>query len=1331
MRDALLCLLAQTAAQLGTGGVTLVLVVFGVLISLTIALARFLTKRLAPGSQTPGTPWLTAGLIALCLYLFERALDPLLVSRLEMPAGFDPAAWADITWMEWKLFGKPWAWPLLPLKSFPALGLLLHAVFWPVVIVLVRWVLLRLPGRHPRERGIDVEYDTSEPRLPWYHRWTGATTARKADDRFRKWIAGLIAVTAPLHLAAGWLVSAGAPDAGGSRHMVQCADLSVIAADAAPAMGGLPEALPEGALDGLPPELADLLGEATGEGATEDNAEAAPGAPRPAQLAAINARPSPGGWVLGGLLLMLMSIHLLTAGKPHEQDEEDEEDEEEEEEEAPPPPDPLVKLGAALREIRPDARLEALERADGQEAERAPLPDWAGPVLKELAVTLTGSDELYSHQREVLDHLAESWTLRGEEVAGPTPTLEEQALTSPVVRMDTTPHALVLAAEGSGRTTLAWLATLHVHMSRGATTLFILPDRAAARGAAELLRAILIRSSARWNVHVCVAGDDLSAALLAGKTPAVVVADVETVEAEILSDARSDAFIDRLGLVVVDDLDELTGVSEMHLHMAMRRLWALTDTRRMDDASSRYPLVLLAVAGPVSSAASGVESWARHVLAAPLKVFEDNGAPRVPRVLLRRRDLVDSLGADVPLHELAQACDAGGIPWHMRLCGDGHRSVRRAEIDLGRLRRHHTEDPRLAEVVLLEGAFPDVKREAERLAHAGAASGAGTAVLVLAPPADEEMVLHEEADDASDAALIASLPRSIALSEPDIVRQRHFDRSLGREHDVEALRARFGKEFVDDALSRMQQAERVQSREVFYFDRRKDDAASRTLVRTVREAAMGEPIQRDCVSDSSERLRVVDQGTSEELAVVDRAIAKVCYPPGVVFLHPRGRYQVVDYGEGTIRSDHVTEPCRTTPDVQLGLGAAYADVDWTIRQLGGERTQVAVARTEVTEQVFGIRRYGPGPVLLEHRRYESPVEARFATDVCLVSTALQSRHGERYDVPPREAIVPLAAALRLVTKCALRGAGTLVGVDVVTFEVTDADGTTSIPHLAFFDRTLGGSGYAASIGRDGLKDLLRLARLVLERLVGRELVRLRRIHDTSLDGDDVMWDISGALAWIDRALDPPVTERPEQRRPQVEFTAGEGQSGDLGRLWISRTGRTDDLVWTRHRWDAERGPVHLDVAVERRAILDAVRVAHEAGASREPSQVRQAPAWGEAHRPTLVGHGWELQKLQAQLLETAGADGIVDAVIGLVTAIPTRPRAMSPAERAPLAVLARRRGDIDAKTLAAYVLLPDELNAKVMVGEAGVYLNVGGELWDLQGPSPIRPEGVEGLEEAM
>lgn len=1311
MRDALLCLLAQLASQLGTGGVMLVLVVIGALTSLTVALARFLTKRLAPGSQTPGTAWLTAGLLAIGLYVFERLIDPLLRSRADMPAGFDPAAWERVTWMEWKLFKSPWAHPLLPLADHPALALLLHAVFWALMIVLLRWVLLRLPGRHPRERGVDIEYDTPEHTLPWYHRWAGATTARRADDRFRKWIRGAVLVLAPLHLAAGGLVATAAPDASGPRHLVQCAELSV-----EPLGPELP--LPDGAM--IPADLQDALG-----GAADDLEETT------SRLTAFARHaPSAGAWVLGGLLLMLLSVHLLTSGRPHEGPQEEEEEETDEEAEAEPPPDPLAKLGVALREARPGARLEALERREGRDVEAAALPTWAGPVLTELARSLVGDPDpetppsLYAHQRDVLDHLAESWTLRGEERAGPTPTLEEQALRSPVTRKDTTPHALVLAAEGSGRSTLAQLATLHVHMDRGATTLMLLPSRAAARDAAERLRETLLRSSARWNVHVCVAGDDLSAALLGGKTPAVVVGDVESIEAEILSDARSDAFIDRLGLVVVDDLDEMTGVAEMHLHMAMRRLWALIDTRRTDEAATRYPVVLLAIAGPCESAAAGVESWARHVLAAPLKVFEDDGAPRVPQVLLRRRDLVDAGGAEIPLHVLAEACDEGAIPWHMRLCGDGRRSVRRAEIDLGRLRRHHVEDPRDAEVVLLEGSFADVRREAQRLAHAGNHTGAGTAVLVLAPPADEEMVLHEEADDAPHAKRIAGLPKSIALSEPDLVRQRHFDRSLGREHDLEALRARFGKEFVDDALARMRDAGRITEREVFFFDRRTDDAATRTLVRTVREAAMGEPIQRDCVSDSSARWRVVDHGTSEELAVVDEALAEVWYPVGGVFLHPRGRYQVVGYGDRSVRADHVTERCRTTPDVAVTI-APEGEVDFTVRQLGGERTHVALTRAVVDERVLGMRRYGPGPVLLEHRRYEAPIASRYVTDVCLVRLALETRHGERVPAPGREALVPLAAAVRMMTRCALRGAHDLVGVDLVEMDV-DGEGE-SVPHLVFFDRTLGGSGYAATIARDGLKDLLLLARLVLERLVGRELIRLRRLHDTSVDGDDVPWDLRGALELLDRALDPPVAERAESRKPKVEFTPGEGTRGDLGRLWISRTGRTDDLVWTRQRWDAAMGPVHFDVAVERRAILDAVRTATEAGAGEEPLRTRDAAEWGAAHRPALAAKPWELEILCGKLAEITGKD-LVSAILGLVAAIPTRAHPLTPAERAPLVVLMRRRADIDAKTLTAFAILPDEIDAAVLVGEPGVYLQVEGEIYDLQGPTPVKPTDLDPTE---
>ncbi|MEM9070913.1 MAG: hypothetical protein AAGE52_20555 [Myxococcota bacterium] len=1266
MRETLVCWLAQLASEVGSGWVTLALFIFGVASSIGVALARFVTKRFEPNTAAPGPPWVAGCLVAIVFYGIARLLDPLLASRLTRPADFPPELWERVGWFEWKILGDRWAWPLLPLDDQPALGLVLHAVLWGILIVAITWILKRLPGRAGVLRGVEVKYNSPEAFLPWYHRWVGATTAHGADARFRPWVRFLLIFLVPLHMAAGGLVSVGAIDSAGPSHAVECGTRQV-------------------------ERLIDLP-------------EVLPGVDRAGMR---RAAPSAGSWILGYYLLLFASLHLLLAGRPPKEAEAKASDEEDLDEEAAPP-DPLARLGEALRAKRPEVRLETLTRQAGDEGETAPLPERTGPVVRELCRGLTGGDTLWSHQREILDHLMAGWSLDADEDRGPTPSLDEEVQRSPVRRQGDTPHALVLAAEGSGRTTLALLATLHVHFDRGATTLVVLRDRTQAREWAEHLRGALLRSAARWNVHVCVAGDDLSAALVAGKTPSVVVADVETFEHEVLSDPRSDSFIERLGLVVVDDLDELVGVAEMHMHVAMRRLWALVDTRRHAQETS-YPLVLLAIGGPTTPMA-GIESWARHVLAAPLRVFERNGAPRAEQVLLRRRDLVDSQGRDLPLHVIAEACDAAEIPWHMRLAGDTERRVHRAEIDLGRLRRHHQEDPRKAEVVLLEGRHPEVHREALRLAHAGVL--AGSAVLVLAPPADDEMVLHEEADDAPLKALVTSLPRSVTLAEPDIVRQRHFDRTLGREHDVEALRARFGQRFVDEALERLRASDRVQTRPVWYFDRRRDDAAARTLVRATGLSALGEPMHRDCVSDSEERLRVLDQGTSEELMVVDRAIAKVRFPPGRVFLHPRGRYQVVGYGEGTILTDHVTERCRTTTEIELQV-VLPSRLELTERQLGGEPIAVGCVRAQVDERAVGVRRYGPGPTLTEHRRYRKGEDgplARYATDLCLLST------GER--TLSRGAQIPLCAALRMMIPCALRGADELVDVGVVTHDER--------LHFAIYDRTPGASGYAKHLVRDGLKDLLSLARMVLERLVGAELVRLRRIHDTSPDGDHVRWNFSEALAFLDAVLDAPRTDA--QHEPQVEYTPGEGE-GDRGRLWMSQTGRTDDLVWTRHRWRAGGEAAHFDVAVERRAILNAIAHAVRAGASHEASAPRNADEWRDAHEILLRTGTWELDALRRQLDGIAGSR-IVETVVSLVSAMPTRAHPLSPAERAPLTVLARRRADVDAKALAALVLLPERVDAAVMVGEAGCFLRAEGKTWDLNGPTPGIVE-VEGLEKAL
>src|SRR5690606_2743791 len=185
--------------------------------------------------------------------------------------------------------------------------------------------------------------------------------------------------------------------------------------------------------------------------------------------------------------------------------------------------------------------------------------------------------------------------------------------------------------------------------------------------------------------------------------------------------------------------------------------------------------------------------------------------------------------------------------------------------------------------------------------------------IVLAPPADEEMVLHEEASDAPNRERIESLPKAVPLAEPDVLRQRHLDRALGREQHVDALRARLGAELTDELLARLEASKRIRTRELWYFDPKSDDAAIKRLVRAAGEAALGEPVRASCVSEASDRLRIVDRGTSETLFEVDRAIAPALYAPGAIFEHPRGRYQILGReGGGVLESEQVTEPHRTT-----------------------------------------------------------------------------------------------------------------------------------------------------------------------------------------------------------------------------------------------------------------------------------------------------------------------------------------------------------------------------------------------------------------------------------
>jgi len=1256
--DAILCPLAAAAEHYGA--TLMIAVIAGISVGGVVGsgIVRWLSRLARFGTGSIATGWVAATMIGMLIYAVALMVDPLLMSTVDAPPDVSASDWDRLGFFEWKLLGD-WAWPILPLTEHPAAGLAIHLLTWVAVISVVRMTLLWI------HRDVTIRWATPSAQLPWYYRWTGASTARRADQRFTAWAKRLVWVAWPT-LALSGILLANESRSGGDPALVCVADGAAFSR----------------ALIGAP----------------------------------IEGAPPPGAWVLGAFLLFALSIHVVLEGSPPE--EKEKKDEAKDEPLPGPPPDPLRRLGDALQAMSPGAFLEALEEHVATEEEVEGFRDSESPLVREAFVALTGAEEPWAHQREVLDHLRAVWTMSSPEELGAAPEMREEAGPSPIQQADlSTPHALVLSAEGSGRTTLTCLSALYVHLDRGATTLVVVRDADAAKLWSRRLKDALMRSSARWNLQVVTAGDDLAETFLAGRTPAVVVAGLAQLESEVLGLERTEPFFASLGLIVADDVDRFTGVAEMHLHMVMRRIWTALDT--LHDAP--YPPVLLATLGP---SASGMVAWARHVLAAPMRVFDRDTAPRLARAILRRRDLADAHGEPIPLATIAKACEDAQVPWHMRRAGDSQRHLRRAETELGHLRRHHRPDPLDAEVVLIEGTYPDVRREAERLAHAGLRTERDSVVLVLAPPADEEMVLHEEATDAPERERIDALPRAVPLAEPDVVRQRHFDRALGSEQDVAALRERFGAELTDEILERLGESRRVRYREVWHFDPVADDAVSKQLVRAAGERALGEPIRADCVSESADRRGVTDRGTGETLLEVDGVLGPVLFATGTIFEHPRGRYLVTGESGKTITCEQVTEAHRTTPSRSIEV--ELHDARFEDRELGGKPVRVGVENARVREGVHGVRRYAPGPKLFDRRRYPEPSRTAYSTEVCALLTGLEP-----------SASVPLAAALRMILPCALRGADELVDLGVC-----EIDGE---PALVFFDRTPGSSGFARFIGESALADLLRLARQVLERLVGPVARRLHRIHDTAQSElTPESWAIGDALAWLDETLDPPVQHMREDeldvRRRRVEWQAGEGR-GDLGRLWISSTGRVDDLVWTRHPFESKHplgvepaGRVFIDVAVERRTIAWAIRKARTAGASRSAKAITDPSTWMREHHAALSTASDDLGSVYERLYRLSGAH-LADTVLALVAGIPTHPQPLPVAERAPIAAFARRRADRDAKCLLAWALLPTALSPTVRLTEAGPVLQIqrGGkvEVVDLSGNAIRTVTGDTGAELAL
>ncbi|HEX3128826.1 MAG TPA: hypothetical protein VH394_15955 [Thermoanaerobaculia bacterium] len=724
-------------------------------------------------------------------------------------------------------------------------------------------------------------------------------------------------------------------------------------------------------------------------------------------------------------------------------------------------------------------------------------------------------------------------------------------------------NQVVLAPEGTGKTTLALLAAANHALVHTRSTLVVARDDAHEEELWHRFRAAVEPSTVRWNLRVRRAGADLLADLGRGILPDVVVCSLHRLVVQVLGNAESFApFLKTLGLIVVDDTESFCGPVEVHAQLAFRRLAARLDRllglAEMGEPGERSAPQLLVLA---ADSMHDLPAWAKTLVGADavtrdftrsLEEMEEREtaeraakglagetkAPEPPKgkhhVVHRLDDLRPAAGEKIEAARLVEACEQLAVPWCYRPCGDRRRRLGRLPLRLAEEPNWSVESPEDACVVLLEGSWSDVRRERLRLRRAGArfrgTSDPGPIALVTLVDPDEEAAFGETGPEAE------KLPRPILRPPSGRTVQAHLSADL-IQHWLEVAEV---VEVFGHASATV--LRRLSRGGLLLTDRRTDvhpevyGYVRKVYVRALARATApvvgtraAEPLLALPVAQvervSPEAVAVRDRTRpAEPLAQVDAGAAGFLYYPGRIFTDARGSFvvvgraadEVLEDGTPLGRDDVLVEPI-------LGDGLSTPRRRIECRLLGSDPE---------------IRTVAPEPVLL----------GRFPLQVGLVALEARPRHVATYrlgaarrDVRQRLmrgddranalrtaalAVWPnpnlgsgeaprltfggarlLAAALRCLLPSVVRGAAESLEVAI------HVEGTPGPDHelgpeeaLLVFDLDEGGNGAARALHRDGLEPLLRLCRRLLERIPDPD--RLQVLHDHWADEAEILAEAS-------------------------------------------------------------------------------------------------------------------------------------------------------------------------------------------------------------------------------
>ncbi len=749
-------------------------------------------------------------------------------------------------------------------------------------------------------------------------------------------------------------------------------------------------------------------------------------------------------------------------------------------------------------------------------------------------------------------------------------------------------NPLLVGPEGSGRTTTLALFAADTVLRYCRRVLWICSDDRHRQqlvnggGGQRGLEDWFMRSNLRWGVKRAVglsgAGSVDSNRVEGIRTDIAFLTLEELGNIHLELPGRYDELFTEVGMVVLDDLDRLSGLEEQQAYWVLRRL-----SSRLEQGVEAP--VSLFWAASCSRVAEGAVTWVEDLVGQNFDLIDFRqlqGAAQVEQYRFYLNEFIDKRRRPMSVHDLVRWLEALQIPWHLRRCEARLRDLDLVSAVSGLASTYHVADPRQAAAVILQGNYAEANREAGRLAHAGCLSGRtamGFFMDVAAQQVSSFQVI-DEGDPLGD--LVKSLPKAVASHGNLALHHRQIDAVHVENWQVQD---RIEDLFQKDVVSSRQRnyGEHLQSEA--FVDFTEDHQAFQHRKRV--HLALGRwpvvPFKEGTATASS--VAVLDRSAGVVLTEVDAAVADLHYYPGRVFLHPNGRFKVRErekLKEGAqeqprILVERIDEEQLSSPRKAHQLWPKGESWDWREDRVSIGRFPVTLQEGPVTIKttVTGVNLLETGSLkLLERRRFkESSPTCEYETRAVFI------RFEEHLEPKGGAAPVQLLAATgRSLLPLLMRGCEEYVEVDLL--------GSETVPEgLALWETVPGGMGYMSRFYDELVLDWLRLIRMRLERSV--DVARLVAIHDHTgkLGGvpanQQTVFDDHGdsalgrALAWLDAVLEG--ESDPGQFVGHVSHggVPGEGQGGDIGRVWQSDTGRTDQLVWTEHRWELSPRLAHL------------------------------------------------------------------------------------------------------------------------------------------------------------